>query len=142
METSRLDVSQYDMINDLRILHTSATSIVRLHVRLADLAILHLEGISLSSHTTKDLVRLEAKVQGLSELTSRVTKESDLREVRGINWNLEPGEVCVKNVYSHRSAWRGRAARSKPSCCNTVRNMPDYYYIRRFMIVELTQTDH
>jgi hypothetical protein len=62
METSRLDVSQYDMINDPRMLPTSASSIVRLHVCLADLAILHLEGISLSSHTAKYLVCLEAKV--------------------------------------------------------------------------------
>lgn len=50
------------MINDLRIPLTSASSIVRLHVCLADLAILDLEGISLSTHATKDLVGLEAEV--------------------------------------------------------------------------------
>jgi hypothetical protein len=88
-------LANVDMIKDLSILLTSAASVVRLDVRLADLAILYLEGISLSSHTTKDRIRFEAKVQSLSELTGRVTKESDLRKVRGTNRNLESGGFYV-----------------------------------------------
>lgn len=57
---------------------TCAASVIRLDVCLADLAILHLEGISLATHTTEDGVRLETEVQGLGKLTGWVTKESDL----------------------------------------------------------------
>ncbi|KAI6761928.1 hypothetical protein HG531_002481 [Fusarium graminearum] len=56
--------------------------VVRLDVGLADLAVLDLESVSLTSHTTEDGVCLEAEVQGLGELTSWVTKESDLVCVR------------------------------------------------------------
>lgn len=45
---------------------------------LLDLAVHHLEGVSLASHATKDGRAVKAKVQGLGELAGGVTEESDL----------------------------------------------------------------
>lgn len=44
-----------------------------------DTAIFNLEGITLASHTTKDGIRIKAKVQGLGELTGGVTEETNLQ---------------------------------------------------------------
>lgn len=107
-------------INPLvQLLLTSATSVVRLNVCLGDLAILHLESISLTAHTTEDSVSLKTEVQGLGKLAGWVTKESDLE----IDWvrqaQIKPlGRVVNIEVDLLRSAWRGRAARSMPSCCD------------------------
>lgn len=47
-------------------------------MRLLDFAVLNLESIALASHTTENGVRIKAEIQGLGELSSRVTEESDL----------------------------------------------------------------
>lgn len=47
-------------------------------MRLLDLAILNLESIAFTSHTSENGVRIKAKIQSLGELSSRVTEESDL----------------------------------------------------------------
>ena len=103
----------------IQLLLTSAASVVRLNVCLGDLAILYLESVSLTAHTTEDSVSLKTEVQGLGKLAGWVTKESDLK----IDWvrqaRIKPlGRVVNIEVDLLRSAWRGRAARSMPSCCD------------------------
>jgi hypothetical protein len=69
-------------------IHSFHTGIIRLHIRLLDLAILNNKRIPLTPVTTEDSRAIERQIQLLGKIERGIGNEADLREMLvGLAWD-------------------------------------------------------